>query len=78
LNTGIRALQGPRLSAWLHRHKSDFSSISQIFEKVKDLFMSELPIMRQCMSKMHEMEFHLTHRVYSPGTLMRAASSASL
>ena len=24
LNTGIRALRGPRLSAWLHRHKKLF------------------------------------------------------
>ena len=37
LNTGIRALRGPRLSAWLHRHKSDFPSISQVFEKVKPM-----------------------------------------
>lgn len=35
LNTGIRALRGPRLSAWLHRHFVDCYSISLFLEKVK-------------------------------------------
>lgn len=52
MNTGIRALRGPRLSAWLHRHKSGFPSISQVFEKVK-LIMRQMLFINDYMSEMH-------------------------
>lgn len=46
MNTGIRALQGPRLSAWLHRHRIDYYSISLSFEKVKAIVDASIVICR--------------------------------
>lgn len=46
LNTGIRALQGPRLSAWLHRHRIDYYSISLSFEKVKAIMDTSIAVCR--------------------------------